>query len=78
MLNKYATTTTMGRKNGNDFGKLAKFEQPRKKKKNNKKKDFDMNGKYNQKSVRKLESFIESQSHNVDSNKKRGKSKKNQ
>jgi len=40
-------------------GKLEKHEKPRKTKKNNKKKDFDLNGKYNQKSVRKMEKMIE-------------------
>ena len=73
-------TTSMGRKNGNDCGKLAKFEQPRKKKKNNKRKDFDMNGKYNQKSVRKLESFVETRNvslqENENGSKKRSKLKK--
>ena len=66
----------MGRKTGIDLGKLAKYEQPRKKKKNNKKKDFDLNGKYNQKSVRKLEGFLESQAHKPPPEKKGDKSKK--
>ena len=66
----------MGRKNGNNCGKLEKYEQPRKKKKNNKKKDFDMNGKYNQKSVRKLEAFLESQTPKVPQEKKENESKK--
>ena len=67
----------MGRKNGNNCGKLAKYEQPRKKKKNNKKKDFDLNGKYSQKSVRKLEAFLESKAHTApQEDKKENESKK--
>ena len=66
----------MGRKSGNNCGKLAKYEQPRKKKKNNKKKDFDMNGKYNKKSVRKLESFLESQAPKIPQEKKENEAKK--
>lgn len=66
----------MGRKNGNNCGKLAKYEQPRKKKKNNKKKDFDLNGKYSQKSVRKLEAFLESQAHKAPQEKNETEHKK--
>ena len=49
----------MGGGNTSIGGKLEKHEKPRKTKKNNKKKDFDLNGKYNQKSVRKMEKMIE-------------------
>ena len=73
---KSAFIHNMGRKTGTNCDKLERYEKPRKKKKNNKKKDFDMNGKYNKKSVRKMECFIESQNHRSPSEKKENKSKR--
>ena len=51
----------MAQKNAAFGGKLQKHEKPRKKKKDNLKKDFDLNGKYSKKSIRKMEVAKENQ-----------------
>ena len=51
----------MGQKNAVFGGKLQKHEKKRKKKKDNLKKNFDLNGKYSKKSIRKIETIKENQ-----------------
>lgn len=51
----------MSQKNAAFGGKLQKHEKQRKKKKDNSKKDFDLNGKYSKKSIRKMEVIKENQ-----------------
>ena len=51
----------MTQKNAAFGGKLQKHEKPRKKKKDKLKKNFDLNGKYSKKSIRKMEVAKENQ-----------------
>ena len=72
----YKHYNNMGRKNGNQCGKLEKYEKNRKRKKDNKKRDFELNGKYSKKAIRKLEAMSESRAKKPNENKNNEKQSK--